>query len=310
MLSRALAGIVAAAVFITAATAAQRATVQERLGHPADARLLVIHADDLGMSRSVNRATFEAFENGWITSASILVPCPWFPDVARWARAHPTADLGIHLALNSEWTGFRWGPVAGRDVVPSLLDRDGYLPLIEADVVARARPAEIDRELRAQIDRARDVGIALTHLDSHMATLFRTAEFFEIYRKLGPAYGLPVLTERLGARGGEQAGWTNASQADALIDRVISISPGVPKEEWAQAYEKMLAPLPPGVYQLIVHLGYDDEEMRGATFDHPDWGSAWRQNDLEVVKSARFREFLREQRFVLVGWKDLARAKR
>ena len=72
----------------------------------------------------------------------------------------------------------------------------------------------------------------------------------------------------------------------------------------------MLAPLPPGVYQLIVHLGYDDEEMRGATFDHPDWGAAWRQNDLELVKSARFRDFLREQRFVLVGWKDLARAKR
>ena len=310
MLSHRLAEIVAAVALLTVGAAGQSFSVQERLGHPADARLLVIHADDLGMSRSVNRATFEAFENGWITSASILVPCPWFPEVARWARAHPDADLGVHLALNSEWTGFRWGPVSGRDAVPSLLDRDGYLPLVEADVVARARPTEIDRELRAQIDRARGAGISLTHLDSHMATLFRTAEFFEIYRKLGSAYGLPVLLERLGARGGEQAGWTNASLADALIDRVISISPGVAKEEWLPAYEKMLAPLPPGVYQLIVHLGYDDEEMRGATFDHPDWGSAWRQNDLDLVKSARFREFLREQRFVLVGWKDLARAKR
>ena len=310
MLSHRLAEIVAAVALVTVGAAGQSVSVQERLGHPADARLLVIHADDLGMSRSVNRATFEAFENGWITSASILVPCPWFPEVARWAGAHPDADLGIHLALNSEWTGFRWGPVSGRDAVPSLLDRDGYLPLVEADVVARARPTEIDRELRAQIDRARGAGISLTHLDSHMATLFRTAEFFEIYRKLGSTYGLPVLLERLGARGGEQAGWTNASLADALIDRVISISPGVAKEEWLPAYEKMLAPLPPGVYQLIVHLGYDDEEMRGATFDHPDWGSAWRQNDLDLVKSARFREFLREQRFVLVGWKDLARAKR
>jgi chitin disaccharide deacetylase len=310
MLLRGLAGIVAAVALLTAGTAGQGATVQERLGHPADARLLVIHADDLGMSRSVNRATFEAFENGWITSASILVPCPWFPDVARWARAHPAADLGVHLALNSEWTGFRWGPISGREAVPSLLDPEGYFPLIEADVIARARPAEIDRELRAQIDRARAAGIALTHLDSHMATLFRTAEFFAIYRKLGVTYGLPVLLERLGARGGEQAGWTNASQADALIDRVISISPGVAKEQWGQAYENMLSPLPPGVYQLIVHLGYDDEEMRGATVDHPDWGASWRQNDLDLVKSARFREFLREQRFVLVGWKDLARATR
>ena len=308
MLSARLAGIVALAL-VAAGTAEDGPTLQERLGHPADARILVIHADDLGMSHSVNRATFEAFENGWITSASILVPCPWFPEVARWARAHPDADLGIHLALNSEWTGFRWGPVSPREGLASLLDRDGYFPLVEADVVARARPAEIDRELRAQIDRAREAGVRLTHLDSHMATLFRTAEFFEVYRKLGATYGLPVLMERLGERGGEQAAWAKAAQADAVIDRVISIAPGVAKEQWPQAYEKLLAPLPPGVYQLIVHLAYDDEEMRGATFDHPDWGAAWRQNDLELVKSARFRNFLREQRFVLVGWKDLARAK-
>jgi predicted glycoside hydrolase/deacetylase ChbG (UPF0249 family) len=211
--------------------------------------------------------------------------------------------------LNSEWTGFRWGPVSRGDVT-SLVDRDGYLPLLETDVVASGRPAEIERELRAQVDRARDAGVRLTHLDSHMATLFRTAEFFAVYRKLGAESGLPVLMERFGERGGEQAPWATEAQADALIDRVVSISPGVSTADWAQAYERMLAPLPPGVYQLIVHLGYDDEEMRGATFDHRDWGASWRQNDHDVVKSSRFRDFLREQRFVLVGWKDLVRAKR
>jgi predicted glycoside hydrolase/deacetylase ChbG (UPF0249 family) len=285
----------------------QPRTVQQRLGHSSDARLLVIHADDLGMSHSVNRATFEAFENGWITSASILVPCPWFPEVARWARTHPAADLGIHLAVNSEWTGFRWGPVSPVDDVPSLLDAGGYFPLVEQDVVTRARPAEIERELRAQVERARSAGVTLTHLDSHMGTLFRKREFFEVYRRIGSAYGLPVLLERLGDRGGEQSGWTNDAQPDALIDRVVSINPGVSKDDWATAYERMLAALPPGVYQLIVHLAYDDEEMRGATFDHPDWGAAWRQNDLDLVRSERFREFLRAQKFVLIGWKDLGR---
>ena len=87
-------------------------TVQERLGYPASARLLVIHADDLGMAHSVNSAIFEAFENHWITSASILVPCPWFPEVATWAKTHPDADLGIHLDLNSEWTTYRWRPIS------------------------------------------------------------------------------------------------------------------------------------------------------------------------------------------------------
>src|SRR5580658_3436092 len=104
-------------------------TVQERLGYPASVRLLVIHADDFGMAHSVNRAISEALENGWVTSASILVPCPWFPEAAIWAKDHPNADLGVHLALNSEWMDFRWGPVSSKDRVPSLHDEQGYLPL-------------------------------------------------------------------------------------------------------------------------------------------------------------------------------------
>ncbi|HEX2455813.1 MAG TPA: polysaccharide deacetylase family protein [Vicinamibacterales bacterium] len=301
--------VVIAAFLVATATAQQKPPLQVRLGYAPDARVLVIHADDLGMSHSVNRATFEALEHKWITSSSILVPCPWFPEVARWAREHPDADLGIHLAVNSEWTGFRWGPLSSRDAVSSLLDKDGYLPLLEDEVVAQAKPAEIERELRAQVDRAKAAGVPLTHLDSHMATLFRKPEFLEVYRRLGQQYNLPMLLERLGDRGGETSPWASGGE-DALVDRVISIDTGVTKENWAEAYEKMLAPLPPGVYQLIVHLAYDDEEMRGATFDHPNWGAAWRQQDLELVKSQRFADFLRQQKFVLVGWKELARAAR
>src|ERR1700689_3729879 len=108
---------------------ATQKTGQERLWDPAPARLLVIHAEDLGMNHSVNRAIFEALENRWVTSASILVPCPWFPEVVKWAKEHPDADVGIHQDLNSEWTGLRWGPVSSKDQVPTLLDSDGYPPL-------------------------------------------------------------------------------------------------------------------------------------------------------------------------------------
>lgn len=289
------------------AVTGQSRTVQERLGYPVDSRLLIIHADDFGMSHSVNRATIDALTNHWITSASILVPCPWFPEVVRFARSHPDADLGIHMAVNSEWTTFRWGPVSGRDVVPTLLDADGYLPLLEEHVVRQAKPEEVERELRAQVDRARAAGVNLTHLDSHMATLFRSPALFDVYRKMGTTYKLPLLLERRGERGGDAASFETNSR-DALVDRVVSISPGVSPADWASAYEKMLAPLPPGVYQLIVHLGYDDDEMRGATADHPDWGAAWRQQDLDLVKSERFRKFLADQKFVLIGWRELARA--
>lgn len=285
-------------------------SVQERLGYPPDARLLVLHADDLGMAHAVNRATFEALEQGWVTSASILVPCPWFPEVARWARTHPDADLGIHLSLNSEWTGFRWGPVSSPRDVPTLLDPDGYFPLVEQTVVDRASTGEVERELRAQIDRAQAAGIRVSHLDSHMGTLFRTRELFDAYRRIGAAYNLPGLLERRGVRGGEQADWQLSAEADALIDRVLSISPGVPPFDWMKAYEQMLAPLPPGVYQLIVHLAYDAPEMRGATWDHPDWGAAWRQADFDLVRSEAFRNFLKAQGFILINWRHLARARR
>src|SRR5687767_15664326 len=118
----ALAAAAATAVLVVPQrpSAAHERSTQERLGYPASARLLILHADDLGMAHSVNRATFEALERGWVTSASILVPCPWFPDVVRFARRHPDADLGIHLALNSEWTGYRWRPLSPVPSVPSL----------------------------------------------------------------------------------------------------------------------------------------------------------------------------------------------
>ena len=279
-------------------------TVAERLGHAADARLLILHADNLGMSRSVNRATFEALERGWITSASILVPCPWFPDVVRFAREHPDADLGIHLALNSEWTPYRWGPVSQRAAVPSLLDDAGYLPLTPAEVAEKAKPAEVEVELRAQIEQARDSGIHLTHFDSHMGTVMQFPQFFSIYQKLRDDYGLPVMIPR---RVGNPEFDRLLAQARPSIDQVLMLGTAVPREQWVEAYQEMLKPLPPGVYQLIVHLAYDDEEMRGATWDHPDFGAAWRQADLDLVRSPGFREFLRQEGFILIKWKDLAR---
>lgn len=280
-------------------------SVQERLGYPATARLLILHADDFGMNHSVNRAISQAIENKWITSASILVPCPWFMEAAAFAKAHPDADLGIHQALNSEWTTFRWGPVSSKDKVSSLLDPDGYLPLDTPDVAKNAKPAEVETELRAQIDRAQRFGVHVTHLDTHMAALFRTDSLYQLYVKMGHAYGVPILEEWEGTHG--PLG-TKPPAEEVLVQKVISIEPGIDAKDWTAWYEKQLAPLGPGVYQVILHLAYDDEEMRGATPEHPDWGAAWRQHDLDMVKSPEFQKFLKDQGFVMVGWKDLAKA--
>jgi predicted glycoside hydrolase/deacetylase ChbG (UPF0249 family) len=298
----------AAAVLASLASLGQmpQKTVQEKLGYPATARLLIIHADDYGMSHSVNRATTEALENGWITSASILVPCPWFPEAARIAAKHPDWDLGIHQALNSEWTDFRWGAVNGRSKVPSLYDEQGYMPLDTPAVAQNANMTDVDTELRSQIERAQAMGIHITHLDTHMAALVRSPELFNVYAKMGHEFHLPILLERSGTHG-LPAG-VDLPADEVLVQSVVSMEPGVAAKDWLNWYKEHLAELKPGVYQLIVHLAYDDDEMRGATYDHPDWGAAWRQQDLNLVKSPEFRQFLKDQGFVLVTWKELAKA--
>lgn len=278
-------------------------SVQERLGYPATARLLIIHADDLGMSHSVNRATFEALENGWITSSSILVPCPWFPEVVRFANSHPNADLGIHLALNSEWSDYRWRPITGREKVPSLLDEQGYMPMDETIVARQAKPSEVDIELQAQVDRALKAGVALSHLDTHMTALVGSLDLFRVYQSAGRKYNMPILVGDYKIPAG-----TKLDASESLVQRVIGIDPGIAPKDWTNWYEKTLAALPPGVYELIVHLGYDDDEMRGATRDHPDWGAAWRQLDFDMVQSPDFQKFLHDYGFIMVTWKDLAKA--
>ena len=284
--------------------------LQERMGYPANARLLIIHADDAGMSHAENEATITALENGWVTSSSILVPCPWFPEFAQWAKAHPEMDLGIHLAENSEWTTFRWGPVAPKDQVPSMLDESGYLPLTEDIVAKQARPEEVAIELKAQIEKAKAAGVNITHVDSHMGTLFHTPALFNVYLSTARAVGVPLLLPRTpeGASDAQAPAFLTNEEKYTTLDQVLEIGPGVPPEQWLDTYKKMLTPLKPGVYQLIVHLAFDTAEMRGATADHPNWGAAWRQRDFDMVRSPEFRQFLRDQKFILITWKQVAKA--
>src|SRR4029453_10643268 len=174
------------------ATISQAQSVAERLGYPRDAKLLIVHADDLGMTHSVNVATMKAFETGLVNSGSIMVPCPWLSEIAAYARANPQADLGLHLTLTSEWTNLRWGPVSSRDRVTSLLDKDGYFRLTETEAAKNADPKQVEMEITAQIEKARALGIQPTHLDSHMGTLYQNKELFEMFLRVARSQKLPV----------------------------------------------------------------------------------------------------------------------
>jgi len=285
---------------------AQEKTIAERLGYPRDAKLLIVHGDDLGMAHSVNVASMKAFATGLVNSGSIMVPCPWLSEIAAYARANPQADLGLHLTLTSEWTNLRWGPVAPRDRVSSLIDKDGYFYLTETDAAAHADPKQVEMEIMAQIERARALGIQPTHLDSHMGTLYQNKELFEVFLKVARSQKLPVRVARSWFTRADFLPET-LKQDDVYVDRVLDINPGVAPEDWARFYSDELKKLEPGVTEVIIHLAYDDSEMQGATSNHPNWGAAWRQRDLEFFTSEAFRKVLQENQIKLITWRDLGK---
>jgi len=248
-------------------------TLAERLGFAADDRVAVIHCDDLGLCHAANRGGFEALAAGPATCGSIMVPCPWFAEAARHARAHPELDLGVHLTLNAEWDACRWGPVAGPSAVPSLVDDEGYLPRTTLETVQRAKPEEVAVELRAQVQRALDAGIDVTHLDSHMGTCFFPA-FLEVYADLAREFRVPVFAARpdpevLAARGMEALGKVlepllarleaeGVPVLDGFDAESLAFEPGGGAEHNAARLDR----LPPGVSYLICHPAQDGEELR------------------------------------------------
>ena len=290
-------------LLLASALSAQTKTVAERLGYPRDAKLLILHADDLGFSHSADAASFDALDKGAISSASIMIPTPWITEVAAYARAHPDADLGLHLTLTSEWETYRWGPTASRDAVPSLLDPDGTLPNEDSIVARRANAADVERELRAQIDRALALGIRPTHVDSHMGALFTTPALLAAYVKVAHNYHLPFLAMKTNPFGGGQP--MPLAPTDIPLDAVIVASPDIPREKWKDFYLNAIANLKPGITEIIVHLGHDDAELQAVTVNHEPYGSAWRQRDYEVVNSPEFKKALKDNNVIVIKWKDL-----
>lgn len=286
-------------------SATQAQNLAEKLGYPKDARLLIVHADDVAETHSVNAATFKSLENGYVNSASIMVPCPWFAEAADFAKAHPDADLGLHLTLTSERVFYRWGPVAPRDTVASLVDANGYFHH-DWDQHPRIEPKHVETELRAQIERALEMGVRPTHLDSHQYRLIENGkDIFEVLLRLGHEYHLPVFVAR---------DWFNdhpylpasLGPQDIVLDHTVTIGPGVPPEKWADFYRDALKNLQPGVTEFVIHVAFDDEELRAATRERPTWGSAWRQRDFDFFSSSEFRKLLEQQRIQLITWRQLA----
>ena len=266
---------------------------------------------DVGLSHGVNVATAEAIETGSVSSFSVMAPSPWLPEIAAMCRDNPHWDVGVHLALTSEWKGCRWPPVAGAAVVPSLVDDEGYMHRDVMGVVRKAVAEEAAAELRAQVERVLALGIDITHLDTHMGAVYASAELFEAYYRLGEEYDVPVMVTTPTSAAVTRALAAGYPITDAYLD-VIREGPLPALDDLileversdldgrAEDYREVIRALSPGVTQLIVHLATDSDESRAIT-------NAWRQrvNDYRIFTSPGMAQFLQDEGVTLITWRDV-----
>jgi predicted glycoside hydrolase/deacetylase ChbG (UPF0249 family) len=251
---------------------------------------LIIRTDDAGMSHSVNMALQRLIETGLPVSVSVMFPTPWYQETVEILKRHPAVAVGIHLTLNSEWKNYRWGPVSGRSAVPTLVDPDGYFfPSSEALYQNHPDLKDVEKELRAQIDRALRSGLKIDYVDYHMGTLMRYPEFREITERLAGEFGFGMSQYFGETRNDPQYSAAPPSKGDSLL--------------------AMINRLHPGFNLVITHVGIDDAEL-GALVDMntsdplPDM-SKNRQGELDALTSRRFSEAIRARNVRLLTYRQL-----
>jgi predicted glycoside hydrolase/deacetylase ChbG (UPF0249 family) len=296
--------------------AATEPTFAERLGWEAEDVVILPHVDDVGMSHPSNQGAIESVERGIATSWSVMMPCSWVSEIGEYLRAHPDVDSGLHLTLTAEWRHYRWGPLSGAASVPGLVDDEGCLWRSVPQVVQHASAEEVDREIRAQVARAQRMGLPITHLDSHMGTLFARPDYFERYVRLGIELGIPILipsgrgvyTRREHQEEARQLApfvaqvWNGGLP---VIDDVHTSSGDWPADQKTERLVELLKTLRPGITEIIFHASKPTDEFPLITSS-----SESRRGDLQALTDPRVRDVLRERGIQLTTWKELMQRRR
>ena len=287
------------------------------LGLPPDARVLVLHLDDVGSSLASNIAWEALHRAGALSSAAVMMPCPWAPDALMRHRRMEGVDLGVHLTLTCEWDVYRWGPYGPGPRSP-LIDREGFLPKTAAELEritsGAAGLAAVESEMCGQIAGALAAGVDVTHIDAHMFAAFQPA-YAETYVSLAREYGVPAMMP------GTEAAWADwCSPAEArqaaeavrplreaglpLFDKLLEISRELPADQLRRA-EECVRGCVPGLNYLFFHACADTPELRAYAADWP-----CRVGDFAAVSDGRLREVIREEGVVLLGMREIRDAMR
>jgi predicted glycoside hydrolase/deacetylase ChbG (UPF0249 family) len=249
---------------------------------------VLIRCDDIGMCHSVNMAAKEVLETGIPVSMSVMVPCPWFAEAVELLKKYPNVSIGIHLTLNAEWKQYRWGPVSGASAVPTLVDSLGYFfPSRSALFGNNPKLAEIETELRAQIDKAQRAGLKIDYLDYHMGAAMQTLETRAIVEKLATEYKIAISRYY-----GEEyiEGWYFTpveNKMDTMMFKLTGLKPG-------------------GTKLFVIHVGLDTPEMNAMEDANP-WGpkdmSKHRNAERNALVSPAFQKLLRDPKYRLVNYR-------
>ncbi len=289
-----------------------------KLDYPDDARLAILHTDDVGMCGASFAAFADLLDAGIISSASTMVPCPWFPAVADFCCKHGDAvDVGVHITLTSEWSGYRWSPLSTLDPTTGLVDAEGYLPLTREELVQKAQPDAVRCEMSAQVARALSAGIDVTHIDTHMGTAFHT-EWVQVYIDAALQHGLPLMLPRLDMETAlqrpdlQEMGVSADDLARLLMGLKALEARGVPLLDGIFQFpldrpkgrldllRQVFYNLPPGITHVINHAAQDTPELRAITLD-------WRGRvaDYQCFTSLAARDIIKESGVQLIGYRAL-----
>jgi chitin disaccharide deacetylase len=269
----------------------------ELLGVGADARLLIVNCDDLGMYRAVNLGIIEAITAGVATTCSLMTPCPGASHAIELLRRHPRIPFGIHLTVVCDLPGHRWGPLAEKERVPSLLDGDGELFGISGldELMAQARLDELELEFRTQIETALRAKLEPTHLDWHCFLDGGRDDVFELGVALAREYGLAL---RAAGRGAQQRLKTDGLPAN---DHPLLDSFSLDIDGKSSRYAELLRILPPGLSQWAVHPALADDEAK--RLDPDGWRV--RRTDYDFLLSREGHELIARENIVLLDYRRL-----
>ncbi|VAX19055.1 YdjC family protein [hydrothermal vent metagenome] len=284
----------------------------EKLGFPEGRKVLMFHADDIGMCDEANIAAKNYLDNKEIQNAAIMVPAPSSLPAMEWAAEHPNVDVGLHLTLTSEWKTYRWGPVSDIKEVPGLVDPDKMFWHEVPQVVAHASPEEVDIEIRAQIEKAKSVGMNPSHIDTHMGTLYGSPAFVKVFLKVAEDYGIPAnaldLSKPNVVEHFKKAGYpitdeviaTMANYSLPKLDFFTSVPKGNTYEEKREKLFQLVKSLPNGLTEIIFHPSVETENLKSIT-------NSWQQRvwEAELFSDPVVKKFLEDEKIIFTNYKDI-----